>query len=92
MKIGRKLAPMPPDIRDEHLIRFRKVKPMRPNVVRTGDNVRKCSYFSGTKKCLGSRCFWLRTGKCSIFKRKYGEYDPTNGNGVTGKLKVRKYK
>jgi hypothetical protein len=48
---------------------FRKLKPQRPTVIRTGDIVRTCFYYKGTKTCLGPVCYWIKVGECPIFKR-----------------------
>ena len=48
---------------------FRKLKPQRPTVVRTGDIVRTCFYYKGTKTCLGPVCYWIKVGECPIFNK-----------------------
>jgi hypothetical protein len=48
---------------------FRKLKPQRPTVIRTGDIVKVCYYYKGTKTCLGPLCFWPRVGKCQIYTK-----------------------
>lgn len=45
---------------------FKKLKPLRPTVIRKGIVVKTCYYYNGTKKCLGARCYWAKVGKCPI--------------------------
>ncbi len=48
---------------------FKKLKPLRPTVIRKGYVVKTCYYYNGTKKCLGPRCYWQKIGKCPIMVR-----------------------
>jgi hypothetical protein len=48
---------------------FKKLKPLRPTVIRKGEVVKVCYYHKGTKKCLGARCYWAKVGKCPILTR-----------------------
>ena len=48
---------------------FRKIKPIRPTVIRKGDKVITCHYYKQLNDCLGPRCFWLKVGSCPHYNR-----------------------
>ncbi|MFQ6009856.1 MAG: hypothetical protein ACE5J7_01920 [Candidatus Aenigmatarchaeota archaeon] len=77
-------------------MRYRKIEPKRPSVIRKGDKVKKCFYFQGMKQCLGVRCYWPRVGMCAIWdkinknKRKNGRNGRIKKKGYTRKKTRRK--
>lgn len=46
---------------------FRKIKPLRPTVVRLGDKVKVCNYYAEMGHCIGPRCFWSQIGTCKFY-------------------------
>lgn len=48
---------------------FRKLKPLRPTVIRVGDKVQTCHYYNELKHCIGPRCFWSQIGTCKFYNR-----------------------
>jgi hypothetical protein len=56
------------------MMAFRRLKPKRPSVVRVGDKVKSCPYYSGLNQCLGPSCFWIQVGSCKFYNRVKGRF------------------
>ena len=73
-------------------MRYKKIEPKRPSVIRKGDKVKKCYYYNGMKQCLGVRCFWPRVGTCAIYEKINKKNGKNGRNGKKAKRKTYKKK